>query len=1019
MKKMLTMFVCLLLATVAFGQWDMVKGPFTFDAPTDAATLSATSVLTVDGDVVKKTIDFGVSWTEILLPEGVTMRQIDAANATVAYTCGNDGLIYKTVDAGETWTQVGDTSQFVIDLKEIDVLDTNTVFISGKAGWFMKTVDGGTTWDTTIVGDEDLDGGVAFATATNGIVFADGNSGVIWTTTDGGDSWTAHPMTPPFGIVSKRMYGASAAAPSTFVVSAYHNVIYLSTDGGANWALTGDYTYAYERGIDVECFDANNFMVFTSETNVFTTSNGGTNWDTLSVGTGQTCKTNAFTSLTNGLIWSSYGQEYSTVDGSTFVPLHDWPGISFYGIAFPAEDKIALSATFGGEFTMSTDNGVTFPYPTNVATKATSSIYKAEFIDENTGIMGGSSGLILKTIDGGDTWTVIDNFMAQGTNLHINMLHVAPNDDIFAGGSKGNLMKSTNDGDTWTEVESASGKTVYDMCVFSNGMAMLGQSSGQFSISKSTALDTFELVADYGSMSFREIKERNGVILVAASDAIYKTTIDDIDTLIEAFDVPGGNDMYCVEFIDDSLVYAAGQYGLVYRSYDAGETWEQVLTGANKTIQGLRYNGDKLWAIGQEGIIMSLDILEDRADYSETFESGSELLPWAENTINANSGGLNLTIYSDPSAGNVGRYVDDAYTGLLYANTGRKLSDYEVSADIYIVKEQDATEALYKGLVVKCDPEEQLFYRFVYRNSTSSNGQIRLQGFDGVDWYISKYFNPGVDFDTLETGFHNFKAQVIDNKFWLYIDGDLLPGCPYTHDGDPVVEAGYPGIYKYNGGTATVTFDNFNVNVYGYPKYMVTAHVNMSIQIRNGNFTHAGHSLDVMGSFNGWSGGVPMTDANGDSVYSADLGEHEFDTNIQFKCRRNGAWDDTEEFPKGGPNRSYDVLDGDNDIPVFYYSDVTEVAVAGVPDNYELAQNYPNPFNPTTTLKFAIPNNELVTLSVYNVAGRKVAELVNEHLDAGYYNVNFNAGIVLPSGVYIYRLTAGEFISVKKMTLLK
>ncbi|MEA2076688.1 MAG: YCF48-related protein, partial [Candidatus Marinimicrobia bacterium] len=674
MKKMLTMFVCLLLATVAFGQWDMVKGPLTFNAPTDAATLNDTSILTVDGNVVTKTIDFGASWAEILLPDDANMRQIDAANETVAYTCGDDGLVYKTVDAGATWTQVGDTSQFVVDLKEIDVFDTNTVFISGKAGWFMKTVDGGTTWDTTIVDDQDLDGGVAFASATNGIVFADGNDGIIWVTADGGDSWTSHPMTPPFGIVSKRMYGASAAAPSTFVVTAYHNVIYLSTDGGVNWALTGDYTYAYERGIDVECFDANNFMVFTSETNVFTTADGGANWDTLSVGTGQSCRTNAFTSLTNGLIWSSYGQEYSTVDGSTFVPLHDWPGISFWGIAFPAEDKIALSAYAGGEFTMSTDNGMTFPYPTNAATKTRGSIYKIEFIDEDTGIMGGSSGLILKTIDGGDTWAVIPTPMALLSNKHINMLHIAPNGDIFAGGSSGLIMKSTNDGDTWVEVENDASKTIYDMCVFSNGQAMLTMSSGQFAISKSTALDTFELVADYGSMNFREIKERNGVILVAASDDIYKTTPDAIDTLYSVFDVPSGRDMYCLEFINDSLVYAAGQYGLVYRSYDAGETWEQVLTGANKTIQGLRYNGDKLWAVGQEGVIMSLDILETQADYSETFEGGVAELTWKENTAGANTGGLNLTVVAD-SAGltNVGIYTDDAYTGLLYAETDRRL----------------------------------------------------------------------------------------------------------------------------------------------------------------------------------------------------------------------------------------------------------------------------------------------------------------------------------------------------------
>lgn len=1019
MKKLLTMFVCMLLATVAFGQWDMVKGPLVFNAPTDAVALNATLILTVDGNVVQKTIDFGVNWTEILLPDGVSMKQVAAANETVAYTCGNGGLVYKTVDAGETWTQVGDTSQFTIDLKEIDVFDTNTVFISGKAGWFMKTVDGGASWDTTYVGTEDLDGGVAFASATNGIVFADGNSGVIWTTHDGGDTWLDHPMTLPLGVNSKRMYAASAstAGDSTFVVGAYHNIVWLSTDGGDTWARSGDFSYAYIRIVQIQAFDANNFMAFTSETDIFTTADGGANWDTLSVGSAQSCQAQAFTSLTNGIVWSSYGQEYSTVDGSTFVPLHDWPGISFYGIAFPAEDKIALSATSGGEFTMSTDNGVTFPYPTNDATKVTGSIYKVEFIDEDTGIMGGSSGLILKTTDGGDTWTVIPTPMSLLSNKHINMLHIAPNGDIFAGGSSGLIMKSTNDGDTWLEVEHDGSSTVYDMCVFSNGLAMLGCGSGKFSISTSTALDTFAQVAAYGSISLREIKERNGVILVAASDDIYKTTIDALDTLYSVFDVPGGRDMYCIEFINDSLVYAAGQYGLVYRSYDAGETWEQVLTGANKTIQGLRYNGDKLWAIGQEGVIMSLDILETQADFTEEFTDGTADLTWLENTYAANTGGLNLTVVAD-SAGltNVGIWTDDGNTGLIYPDLGRKLSNYEVSADVYVVKGASATEPLYKGIAVKMDPVDMAYYRFVYRNSSTSSGALKFQGFNGASWFATTQWNAGVDFDTLETGFHNLKAQVIDNKFWLYIDGELLPGCPISHDGAPVVSAGYPGIYVYTG---TVEFDNFKVKVFEYPKYMVTANVDMGVMVRRSEFVPASSALDVMGSFNGWSTGIVMTDANADTIYSAEIGEHEAGTVINYKYRRNGAWDDTEEFPKGGPSREYVVLDeGNQDMPVVLYSDVAEVAIDGVPNDYALAQNYPNPFNPATTLKFQIPNADMVNISIYNVAGRKVADLMSEQLEAGYYTVNFNAS-ALPSGVYLYRLTAGEFSSVKKMTLLK
>ena len=89
-----------------------------------------------------------------------------------------------------------------------------------------------------------------------------------------------------------------------------------------------------------------------------------------------------------------------------------------------------------------------------------------------------------------------------------------------------------------------------------------------------------------------------------------------------------------------------------------------------------------------------------------------------------------------------------------------------------------------------------------------------------------------------------------------------------------------------------------------------------------------------------------------------------------------------------------------------------------VPTVYTLSQNYPNPFNPTTTIEFALPQSGDVNLAVYDILGRKVIDLVNGNLTAGYHTVNFNASN-LSSGVYFYRIQAGDFVSVKKLMLLK
>jgi hypothetical protein len=102
----------------------------------------------------------------------------------------------------------------------------------------------------------------------------------------------------------------------------------------------------------------------------------------------------------------------------------------------------------------------------------------------------------------------------------------------------------------------------------------------------------------------------------------------------------------------------------------------------------------------------------------------------------------------------------------------------------------------------------------------------------------------------------------------------------------------------------------------------------------------------------------------------------------------------------------------------FKYYNLSESIEIGVPDKFELSQNYPNPFNPSTVISYQLPVTGIVTLKVYNVIGQEVAEIVNEVKQAGVHTVQFD-GSNLPSGVYLYKLNAGNFISTKKMMFLK
>jgi hypothetical protein len=127
--------------------------------------------------------------------------------------------------------------------------------------------------------------------------------------------------------------------------------------------------------------------------------------------------------------------------------------------------------------------------------------------------------------------------------------------------------------------------------------------------------------------------------------------------------------------------------------------------------------------------------------------------------------------------------------------------------------------------------------------------------------------------------------------------------------------------------------------------------------------------------------------------------------------------------------QSYSFVDENLSSGIYYYRlkqidyDGTsnysnEIEVEITPSEFALEQNYPNPFNPSTSIQYAIGSRQFITLKVYDVLGNEIATLVNEEKPSGTYNEQFSMDI-FSSGIYFYKLTAGEFVQTKKMILLR
>ncbi len=120
---------------------------------------------------------------------------------------------------------------------------------------------------------------------------------------------------------------------------------------------------------------------------------------------------------------------------------------------------------------------------------------------------------------------------------------------------------------------------------------------------------------------------------------------------------------------------------------------------------------------------------------------------------------------------------------------------------------------------------------------------------------------------------------------------------------------------------------------------------------------------------------------------------------------------------KSGPNTQL-ILESSELV-----TDVREDGSPGVPKYYKLSNNFPNPFNPTTSIGFDLPRRSRVTIEIFNLLGQRIARLTDEEYPAGSHRVTWNGtssdGQSVPTGIYLYRLEAGDFIETKKMVLLK
>lgn len=214
----------------------------------------------------------------------------------------------------------------------------------------------------------------------------------------------------------------------------------------------------------------------------------------------------------------------------------------------------------------------------------------------------------------------------------------------------------------------------------------------------------------------------------------------------------------------------------------------------------------------------------------------------------------------------------------------------------------------------------------------------------------------------------------------------------------------------------------------------ITGQYYAALAALQGGFSFNAYNVDIISPSNGqtfidsvniiWSVNGANDQIADYLYYSTDNGDYWNYLDVDSSFSGNYNWN-TLNILNGTSNKIMIISASENGTAigindgVFTIDNSTDVKDEDlVPGEFSLTQNYPNPFNPITTIKYQLPVNGLVTLMVFDVLGKEVKSLVNGHQEAGKYEVILNASD-LASGIYIYQIRVNEFISSKKMILLK
>ena len=605
---------------------------------------------------------------------------------------------------------------------------------------------------------------------------------------------------------------------------------------------------------------------------------------------------------------------------------------------------------------------------------------------------------VFQTSDNGNKWTLIINGL---NNTEIKAL-AKYGDNIYAGNSAG-LYYLVQDNNTWIPIYGGlPGEGILSIAADGTQLFVLTSNSGVYRSTDGMSWTVFN--KGLPSSNNFAIAAGTNYLFAGTSQGIYRTPLAS-NNWTKVTNQSNSFGSLCLA-VYDKYTFAGVQLGGVMMSTDEGTTWNSFVSGMplysspSSPFPGL-YMSAHSFAVGSSYILAGTD-------------NGIYSLALQSTTWNSADSGLN--------AGRV--------TSLLF--NGSKIYAGASKGGFFISSDNGSRWYNYNA-GLRDSPNVLDWYGSNVYSYGGSQGPLILDDTD-MRWITTDSLH------SINTGF--WSILIYNSKIYIGTENGVWT-AKLNYRGFAKISTGLPisTIYSLiasgnnlfagirNGGVYLSTNNGINWTAVNSGISNLTVHSLLSagsslfagtdggsalyVTTNNGtNWTQANSGLDAPRVFSLASGGTYIFAGTANGVY--------------FSSNNGSSWKAVSSTNMKAQN-IYSLLvigdnlyaGGDNVIYKRLISEMTSVKdEEGLPAAFELRQNYPNPFNPVTTINYSVFKSSFVTIKVYDFLGREVTTLVHENKTSGNYSVEFNAG-KLVSGVYFYRMQAGEFVQTKKLVLLK